>query len=136
MKQRQDTVYNYVTPVFFPLAVDVDLVGVCFPSICGVNNLWILKMLFSTKTTNAQIFNKNKNKEGSTQEKRGKKKVKQHLCNKSIDKIKPQIDKTKTNRTILKECTYIVSEEIFKWIMKIIGNATISLLYICLMANL
>ena len=71
--------------------------------------------------------------------KRGKKKkkrVKRHLYNKSIDKIKPQIDKTKTNRTILKEWTYIVSEEIFKWIMKIIGNATVSLLYICLMANL
>ena len=65
-----------------------------------------------------------------------KKRVKQHLYNKSIDKIKPQIDKTKTNRTTLKECTYIVSEEIFKWIMKIIGNATVSLLYICLMANL
>ena len=60
---------------------------------------------------------------------------KQHLYNKSIDKIKPQIE-TKTNRTILKECTYIVSEEIFNWIMKIIGNATVSLLYICLMANL
>ena len=68
--------------------------------------------------------------------KKKKKRVKQHLCNKSIDKIKPQIDKTKTNRTILKEWTYIVSEEIFKWIMKIIGKATDSLLYICLMANL
>ena len=90
-------------------------------------------MLFSTKTSNAQIFNTSKTKEGSTQGK--KKRVKQHLYNKSIDKIKPQIDKTKTTRTILKEWTYIVSEEIFKWIMKIIGNATVSLLYICLMAN-
>ena len=95
-------------------------------------------MLFSTKTSNAQIFNTTKTKESSTQGKKWKKeeRVKQHLYNKSIDKIKPQIDKTKINRTILKECTYIVSEEIFKWIMKIIGNATISLLYICLMANL
>ena len=92
-------------------------------------------MLFSTKTSNAQIFNTTKTKEGSTQKKQ-RERVKQHLYNKSIDKIKPQIDKTKTNRTILKECTYIVSEEIFKWIMKIIGNATVSLLYICLMANL
>ena len=67
--------------------------------------------------------------------KKKRERVKQHLYNKSIDKIKPQIDKTKTNRTILKECTYIVSEEIFKWIMKIIGNATDSLLYICLMSH-
>ena len=39
-----------------------------------------------------------------------KKRVKQHLYNKSIDKIKPQIDKTKTSRTILRECvrTYVI----------------------------
>ena len=41
-RSKEDTVYNYVTPAFFSLAVDVDLVGVCFPSICGVNNFWIL----------------------------------------------------------------------------------------------
>ena len=51
--------------------------------------------------------------------KKQRERVKQHLYNKSIDKIKPQIDKTKTNTTILTECTYIVSGEIFKRIMKI-----------------